>query len=400
MAIFSYQAIDRDGQEVVGRIEADSLRDAGRQVEQQGLIVFSLDRGNASRGRLSRRRKPSARELGIALQELVTLLESGVSVVEAVSSLATSSHHPVILDSFETMAQQLRRGETFTAALDSSGLPLPWYISHLCQAGELTGNLGGALRDGLNQYDYDQRLLSEFRSALTYPAILVVSGIAAVIAVFTLVVPNFAGMLEQGNQDVPWLGQAVISTGVWFNEHTLYVGLGALLLVIAVASVLGNPRARAEVMEWLVRVPVIGGWLVDSETGRWATTMSALLENRVELVQAMELARQGMRFRFLRVRLGQVTKAVRGGSSLADALSQSGAISSTGCDLVRVGERSGALARLLASLGRLYDTSSRERMNRALQLVEPIAILIIGGVIGVIMAGVVLAITASQDIGM
>jgi general secretion pathway protein F len=127
--------------------------------------------------------------------------------------------------------------------------------------------------------------------------------------------------------------------------------------------------------------------------------MSALLENRIELVQAMELARRGIRFEFLRARLSQVTKAVRAGSSLADALAQASAITSMGCDLVRVGERTGALPSLLKSLGRLYDTTSRERMTRTVQLIEPLAILIIGGFIGLIITGVMLAITASQDIG-
>jgi general secretion pathway protein F len=229
--------------------------------------------------------------------------------------------------------------------------------------------------------------------------VLVFSGILAIMIIFIVVVPNFAGILEQGNQDVPWLGQAVISTGVWFNAHLMYVGLGALALVIGVTSLATNPRVRQQATEWLARLPVVGSWLVESETGRWATTMSALLENRIELVQAMELARRGIRFEFLRARLSQVTKAVRAGSSLADALAQASAITSMGCDLVRVGERTGALPSLLKSLGRLYDTTSRERMTRTVQLIEPLAILIIGGFIGLIITGVMLAITASQDIG-
>lgn len=396
---FRYKAIDANGQEVDGRVEADSRRDAGRQIEQQGLTVFSLELSSAvGRSRL-RNRKPPTRELMITLQELVTLLESGVSVAEAVSSLASSNHHPAIVAAFEQMAQHLRRGESFTAALEHAALPLPWYVIHLARAGELTGKLGRALHDGLEQLEYDQRVLSEFRSALTYPAVLVFSGILAVIIIFIVVVPNFAGILAQGGQDVPWLGQAVISTGVWFNSHLLYVAIAVMGLIAGASSVASNPGARQRLLEWLAQLPMVGGWMVESETGRWATTMSALLENRIELVQAMELARSGVRFEFLKARLGQVTKSVRAGSSLADALAQASAITSTGCDLVRVGERSGALPALLKSLGRLYDTTSRERMNRTVQLIEPLAILLIGGFIGLIITGVMLAITASQDIG-
>lgn len=397
--LFRYRAINANGQEVDGRVEADNRRAAGRQIERQGLVVFDLEQSSRGSGSKLLHRKPSGRELVVTLQELVTLLESGVPIAEAVGSLASSSHHPQITGAFEQMAQQLRRGESFTTALAESNLPLPWYVHHLSKAGELTGKLGSALRDGLEQLEYDQRVLSEFRSALTYPAVLVCSGILAVMIIFIVVVPNFAGILEQGGQSVPWLGQAVISTGVWFNSNLLLVGLAALGLVAGSISVASNPEVRQRCLEWLARLPLVGDWLVESETGRWATTMSVLLENRIELVQAMDLARSGVRFDFLKVRLGQVIRLVRSGSSLADALSQSSAITPTGCDLVRVGERTGALPALLKSLGKLYDTTSKERMERAMQLIEPLAILLIGGFIGLIIAGVMLAITASQDIG-
>jgi general secretion pathway protein F len=112
------------------------------------------------------------------------------------------------------------------------------------------------------------------------------------------------------------------------------------------------------------------------------------------------LAENSVRIRSLRARLRQVTKATRAGTPLSEALRDNDAITATGCDLVAVGEKTGRMPEMLRSLARLYQNSGRERAKRALQLIEPVAILIIGGAIGVIITGVVLAITASQELGM
>jgi len=161
-----------------------------------------------------------------------------------------------------------------------------------------------------------------------------------------------------------------------------------------------NEGARLAMLQWLAKMPMIGQWIVESETGRWAATLSTLLTNRVELIKAMELSRDGVQLRYLRARMTEVLKGVRGGHTLADSLRDNSAITDTGVDLVRVGERSGALPEMLRSLNELYDTISRDRMKRTLQLIEPIAILLIGSSIGIIITGVILAVMGAQEAGL
>ena len=113
---------------------------------------------------------------------------------------------------------------------------------------------------------------------------------------------------------------------------------------------------------------------------------------------SLELAQAGLQLPQRRARMGEVTRAVRGGASLADALEDHDALTATGYNLVRVGERSGKIAAMLDSLARLYEEAGRNRMKRVLILLEPIAILIIGSVIGTIILGVILAITSANDL--
>ena len=120
------------------------------------------------------------------------------------------------------MATALLRGQSFRDALRGAGLEVPSYVHHLVEAGELSGRLAEALRRAVEQMQYDQRVAAELRSALLYPAILVVAGFAAVLLVFVFVIPQFSNLLDEANE-LPLLAEAVLRSGVWFNENTVLV---------------------------------------------------------------------------------------------------------------------------------------------------------------------------------
>jgi len=397
---FHYRAITASGEETTGVFEAEHRGDVARRLEKQGLIPFEIsDRTVQPSRRMLQSRKPPRRELLMALHELTTLIESDVPLAEAVGSLAGSSHHPAICNSFERMSSQLKRGEGFASALEQAKLDLPWYFGELARAGELTGRLGESLRRGVAQMEYELEMAAELRGALVYPSILILTGLIAVLVVFMVVVPNFSGMVELDDPALPWLAWAIISAGNWFNAHAAAVTLGLLAAAGAISAALSRESTRLSLLQSLSRAPVIGQWLREAETGRWTAMMATLLGSRVELAKALSMAQSSVRLNNLQARLEQVTKTVRAGTPLSEALQDHEAITATGCDLVAVGEKTGKMPQMLESLARLYQTTGRERAKRTLQLIEPLAILIIGAAIGLIITGVVLAITASQDLG-
>jgi general secretion pathway protein F len=168
--------------------------------------------------------------------------------------------------------------------------------------------------------------------------------------------------------------------------------------MIILAYLLQQPQLRAKLQDVLAKLTVLGSWIMEAETARWATIMGTLLENRVPLLRALELANQGIKLPSLFARLTQVTKTVRAGTSLSQALHDNEALTPTGHNLIRAGERAGQLPRMLNSLAKLLEESGRLRMKRFLLFIEPVAILVIGGMIGLIITGVMLAITSINQI--
>lgn len=397
MARFAFKAVSADGAILEGHLAAETEREAGRQLDRRGLTVVSLEPAGVAQQRKGRSRRLRQQDLVVALHELATMLQSGVALAEAVGAQGRGAHHPQLLAAFESISTALRQGQAFSTALRAVGLPLPDYFLTLVQAGEQSGLLAQSLADGVSQLEYDLEVRQEIRQALTYPAVLVAAGFGAVVLMFTFVVPRFASLLNR-DADLPWLAWAVLNGGMAVRDNIGWLLVALVVLAVVIGRALTRPGGRGQLHARLERLPVIGPWRVESETASWAKVLATLLGNRVPLLDALDLAKSAVRSAARAARLEEATRAVRGGAPLAEALEEQETLTATGYNLIRVGERSGELPAMLRSLAKLCENAGRARMKQFLALLEPIAILVIGSAIGVIMIGIILAITSANDI--
>lgn len=396
MREYEYEIIDRDDRVVKGRAKAASVNELVRGLNAEGHTVVEVKEPQAARPSPFRRR-PGAQDQMTALHELATLLESGVSLGDAVQAQADGTRHPALAASFGAMARELMRGGSFLEALRAGRLSLPAYVYQLVEAGELNGQLAAALRQAVEQMQYDQRVAAEMRSALAYPAILIVSGCIAVLIVFVFVIPQFSGLLETP-KELPLLAEAVLRAGLWFDANGWLLATVLVIIALAIAALSRSEGARQQARDALSALPVLRDWFTEADTAKWASLMSAMLASRVGMMDALALAARSVRISRRRVTLEQATGDVRGGTSLSEALEKRRALTATGYNLLRVGEQSGQLAEMLRALATLCDENGRRRMKRFLTLIEPLAVVLVGGFLGVIMIGIILAITSVNDV--
>jgi general secretion pathway protein F len=397
---FRYQAVNAQGEVESGQISAAGEREASRLLRQMELTPTEITVVGRSSATAVRVKRAGHQEKALVIRELATLLNAGISLAEAVESIGQTHTDSAIGAAFTQIHGKLRGGENFSQGLKSAQIEWPDYLFQLVAAGEHTGKLAQALESAAGQMEYEQRIRSEMRNALIYPSILVFSGIAATLLIFIVVVPKFAGLLKNSRAQVPEISVWVLTAGLFVKENLLWVGLGSLGIVLSIILMLANQALRARLLQTLARAPILGAWLVETEIGRWASMLGTLLENRVPILKAMELAQDGMRLNTVRHKLQQALREVRSGKKIAEALASGKMLNVTGLNLVRVGERSGELAKMLRTLATLYETAGQERLKRFLILLEPIAILTIGIVIGTIMVAIMLAITSLSNISL
>jgi general secretion pathway protein F len=398
---FDYQALDNGGHVVKGNVVAGSERHALRAIEAQGLAPLSiLPAKPAVRSWVLFQGRPKNQEIVLSLKQLSLLLTSGVPMIRAIETLKQQQLHPDISSGFADLERRLRSGQGFATSLPISLPMLPPYVTQLASAGEAIGRLGEALSDAVAQMSYEHQIRQDIRNALTYPAVLIVAGISAVIFIFIVVVPRFEGMLAQAKAPLPWISTVVLNTGMFLNSNRLLLFLFAAGFFASVTWALRNKKFMSALRERAAKMPILGAWLLESDLARWALMLGTMFANGVELTRALDLARDSVSLASLRVRLDQVSKMVRAGKSLSAAMAEQRAFNDTAVSLVQVGEESGHIDEMLRSLAKLYDDSGRQRMKQFLILLEPAAILLIGIVVGGIVAAIMLAITSINQVAL
>jgi len=392
---YHYEGIDALSQKVEsGDVEAASEVEALRTLQARRIEVIKLEQikeTNAGNKRVT------VSDLVLPLQELATLTASGVVLVDAVNALSRNKEHPGLAKGFRKIASLIESGENFSSAISQSGLPFPDYVSYLAKAGELSGELAQALRNASEQMNYDQALKNELRSALTYPLVLIGAGIAATLIIFFAVVPKFSHLLND-DKPLPTLAWAVLSAGELANEHPVLIFGSIAVLVVLLAVIFSNQTVKNAMMNAALELPVIGNWLAEQDAARWASLCSAMLSARVGLVTSLKLAAQSSQYKRRKQKALAVIQDIQSGVTLTESIQRAGLLPGTSMNLIAVGDKTGQLAEMMGAVARLHDESCKRRMKQVLTLIEPLAILIVGIVIGIMILGIVLAITASTDI--
>lgn len=395
MPNFQYRALDAQREVRSGRIQADNETEALRELLAQGLtpVQVQVEQASAATPAWRSKRIDDAQRM-LLLQELGTLLAAGVTLGEALPSLAQSYVGTPLAQPLDEMERLVRGGEGLGAALALPSLAMPTYVLALAKAGEASGAMAAALQDAAVQLEHALRARRDLQTALVYPSILVLAGSAAVLFILVNVVPRFASLLRgKRAEDIPELSRWIIESGLFLQKHLLAFGLGLAGVAAVTALLLSRPAVRESLLRGLAQLPVIGTWLRQVDLGRWTTVLGSLLANRVPIVDALGLAQGVLRLPQLRQDLAGAAPALSRGRALAEVLAEFAWFPRARLNLVKVGERSGELPTMLRRLGDIETDAAQVMQKRVLALVEPIAILGIGAAIGFVMVGVMMAIT-------
>lgn len=395
-AQFKYKALDRQGNEVAGQIAAGDKKRAFELLSERGLSPFDVSpSGGASALPKLRRRSLTKKDLSRYIRQLATLLSANISVLDALTTLSQSGAHEVLARRAQTVKRDLRAGRDLSDALEKHIPELPDYVFRLAELGEATGALSKSLNDAADRMEYEVAMQAEIRSALTYPTFLASVGGGIVILMFVFVVPRFAALLGDNISQAPWLSRQVIGFGVWMQTNwwlALFVVAAAIGAIIAAQR---NEKVRDAVQTQLSRAPLIGPFLRQAEVGSWARTVGIALNNKARLVDALRLGEAGAGLAVFRRNLEAVRRDVRAGRPMEEALQEAQRdVDPMVIDLIRTGRSSGTLGEMMTFAADIFEKDARERAKRLTALTEPIAILIIASIVGLIVISIVMAMTS------
>jgi general secretion pathway protein F len=377
---FEIRAIGPRREIVALDLEAANEASAIEAAKKRGFSVLSVRRHGFS---LARPARPSAFPVTLFSIELKSLLEAGLSLVEALTTLSEKETQGERQRVLGGMLEAIRRGESFSQAVAHfSGDFSPLYIATL-KASEQTGNLREALGRYIAYQEELDRVRKKIVSASIYPVILMAVGSLVIAFLMFYVVPRFAGIYEDFSGQLPFFSAALLALGRLIRQHAALIALcgGGLLVLTVYAASRASVRARLNEALW--RIPAVGGRMKVYQLARLYRTTGMLLRAGIPVVQALDMVRDLLSAR-LRPQLVRARALIEQGQPMSAALGTAGLATSVAARMMLVGERSGEMGDMMAQIARFHDEEMSRFVDWFTRAFEPLLMAVLGLAIGAV----------------
>ncbi len=395
MPSYQYQAVDKTGRHERGLVDADSPRSARQTLRARGLLPLDVKETGRRSGNLSAaltQKRISDAELGWLTRQLASLLVARLPLEAALSATIEQAEQRHVAQTLAAVRADIRAGHRLGQALAAHPRDFPEIYQALVDAGEQSGELDHVLEKLADYIESRGALRNKLLTAFIYPVIVMLVSIAIVIFLLSYVVPQVVGAFAQTQQALPLLTRLMIRGSDWVREWGLVAAIALLMLFALWRLRLRNPAARMAWHARLLRMPMAGRYIMGVDIARFAATLAILTSSSVPLLAALDAARRTVSNDKLCASIQDAAARVREGSSLASALQAQRQFPPLLLHLIGSGERTGKLPPMLERAATTLSTDLERRAMTMTAILEPMMILVMGGIVLAIVLAVMLPI--------
>jgi general secretion pathway protein F len=406
MPSFRYTAVLPSGELTQGLLDAPSESAVIEQLRRQGSLTLKAEPADKSRGFLAdlltaefaQGRTLSAGEVANITRELAVMLGAGQDLDRALRFLVDTAPNPRMRAILTQLRDAVRDGSPFAVALAQHPRSFPRLYVGLIRAGESGGMLAATLARLADLLERQRALRATVVSALIYPAILVVTGIGAIVMLLTQVLPQFTPLFAQAGAALPPATAFVVGMGDFVSSYGLYALLFLVAAGITIRQALRRPAVRIVWDRLLLRVPVFGPLAQEVLAARLARTLGTLLQNGVPLVAALSIVIDVIGNTAGEAALRTATESAKGGAGLSRPLQSAGIFPLRMVYLLRLGEETAQLGPMALRAAEIHEEQSRLGIQRLVSLMVPALIIVIGGAVAGIVSSLMLAMLSLNDL--
>ncbi len=394
MRSFSYVAQDARNKQVKGVINADSEQEFLKKIKEKGLYVKDYRESDSDNSKSLY--KFNTKELAFCCRQLSAMLTSGLTLVKAIDILTKEQEKEKARAIWQDIYENVQKGESFSASLEAHAGSFPDFLISMVGAGESSGSLDVVMQRMATHYNDENKLHNIIKSAMTYPMILAVLCVVITIFMFTFIMPTFIDMYEDKSK-MPTLtkGLAAISDFLKTKWYILVIIVVALFFGITYA--LKVPKLRLKIDRLIIKGPGFGPLVTKIYTGRFARTLSSLYSSGIPMVECLERASSVLGNLYVDEKFEEVVDEVKQGETLSAAITRTEIFEPMFCSVIYVGEESGALDSILEKTSEYYEEESQSAVQRLVGMIEPVMLIFMAVIIGLVVAGVYPALYGSFE---
>jgi general secretion pathway protein F len=341
---------------------------------------------------------PRKRDILFFTQEMSTLLNSGIPLDRALTIATELTERPQFRAVVYDVLRLIKGGKSFADALNTYPDHFSELYINMVRAGEASGSLG-VIFTRLAEFERTRDDLRGYIvSSLIYPALLALVGLGSITVLLNFVVPRFASVFEETRMKMPLPTKVLLETSRYVQTYGWMVALALTVAGIALYSYVKTQRGRLWWDTMRLKVPLLGDALRKAETARFARAMGTLVANSVPLVQSLGIAGATLNNRKIAGSLEAVAQGVKRGEGIATPLKRTAAFPPLAGHLLSVGEETGRLDEMFNRMADIYENDTRVAIRRFTSLFEPLVILVMGLIVGVMILSMLLAITSINEV--
>lgn len=374
-----------DGEIVERHVQASNIRAAEDDLRRQGMYIFEARRGAISlRDVIPARGGISTERFLLFNQELLALVRAGLPIVQSFDILLERQKTARFREILTDIREKVKSGVALSDAFASYGGLFPPIYSTSLRAGERSGDLEGVLRRFLRYQKMIVNLRKRVISALIYPTVLLILMAGLIFVMLTYVIPKFTDFFAGFDAELPVFTRLLIAFATGLRENLLLVVVAIIVVLIVFNRWIGT-TGRTVWDRIKLRLPFVGGIFHRFALMQFTQSLGTLLSGGTPMIPALEIASQSITNRLVASRVNDIVQNVREGEPLWRSLEETGVISDLTVEMIKVGESTGALTEMLNNVSEFYDEEIEARLARVVTAIEPIILVIMGGVIAVLL---------------
>jgi general secretion pathway protein F len=406
MSAYRYEAIETSGAPVQGVIEAEDRKTALQLLGRRGLFPATLELsapnggGAVATAAVGRFRSPAQpfgkrirrKEITAFTREMSALLGAAIPIPQALTGLGEQEANPALRDVVLKVSDAVRKGASFSAALDEHPRLFSKLYVSMVRVGEEAGALQQVMADLADLLEHEDEVRGEVVAAVAYPVFVLGFGLVTVTVLLTVVLPRVMGMLQDMLPILPLPTLILLKASGFLHRYWVWVLLGTVGAVAGWWRYVHSPKGAEAWDRLKLRLPLIGGVFRAAALSRFARTLGTLVKSGVSLLPSLKIVESTIGNRVLAQQISRVAEETRGGDSLATPLRKLGIFPGTAVQMIDVGEESGRLDDMLLKVAEIEERHMRARTKTLISLLAPVLILVVGAVVGFMVIALLLPI--------
>ena len=382
MPNFTYTAKDAVGNVRKGTMSAESEQEFLARIREKGMYVTEFKEKQTN---VKTVKKFKTSDLAFSTRQMAAMLSSGLTLVKALDILCKEQDSEAARNVWRDVYENVQKGESFSDALEVHGSVFPTLMTSMIAAGEASGQLDIIMQRLSDYYANQNKLANTIKSAMVYPIILIVLTIAVVIGVFVFIMPTFTDLYEDPSE-MPTLTKVMVNIGEFMVAHWFIIICVVLVAVFVVTYLLKLPDVRLKWDRFLIKGPAFGKLVTTIYTARFAQTMASLYSAGLPMVECLKRSSDTLNNSYISLKFRDIIDEVKSGETLSSSVQRADIFSSMFCSIIFVGEEAGALDDILAKTAEYYDEEADSAVKRLCSLLEPVALIVLGIIIGLVCA--------------